>query len=148
MLCLGLPSKQWRQRSNQGLRSSAPSVLQLSSGQLNLQSPLGGTANLSGVGTKTTYLAGSVTGGMTCFQHSHSGFSVTSHCTQDGHFSIAVSRKVTSPPLLLNSVRLAFRNDHECTPVMATRTFALFWFPFNSCGTTRRVRTVDLWLCS
>ncbi|EFB13394.1 hypothetical protein PANDA_012889, partial [Ailuropoda melanoleuca] len=67
------------------------------------------------------------------------GNTVTSHCTQDGHFSIAVSRKVTSPPLLLNSVRLAFRNDHECTPVMATRTFALFWFPFNSCGTTRRI---------
>nr|XP_035945142.1 zona pellucida sperm-binding protein 4 isoform X1 [Halichoerus grypus] len=70
------------------------------------------------------------------------GNTVTSHCTQDGHFSIAVSRKVTSPPLLLNSVRLArlaFRNDHECTPVMATRTFALFWFSFNSCGTTRQI---------
>ncbi|XP_047559145.1 zona pellucida sperm-binding protein 4 [Lutra lutra] len=67
------------------------------------------------------------------------GNTVTSHCTQDGHFSIAVSRKATSPPLLLNSVRLAFRNDHECTPVMATHTFAIFWFPFNSCGTTRRI---------
>ncbi|XP_044092489.1 zona pellucida sperm-binding protein 4 [Neovison vison] len=67
------------------------------------------------------------------------GNTVTSHCTQDGHFSIAVSRKVTSPPLLLNSVRLAFRNDHECTPVMTTHTFATFWFPLNSCGTTRRI---------
>uniref|UniRef100_A0A8C0LII0 Zona pellucida sperm-binding protein 4 n=1 Tax=Canis lupus dingo TaxID=286419 RepID=A0A8C0LII0_CANLU len=67
------------------------------------------------------------------------GNTVTSHCTQDGYFYIAVSRNVTSPPLLLNSVRLAFRNDVECTPVMATHTFALFWFPFNSCGTTRRI---------
>ncbi|XP_059251783.1 zona pellucida sperm-binding protein 4 [Mustela nigripes] len=67
------------------------------------------------------------------------GNTVTSHCTQDGHFSIVVSRKVTSPPLLLNSVRLAFRNDHECTPVMTTHTFATFWFPLNSCGTTRRI---------
>ncbi|XP_032168635.1 zona pellucida sperm-binding protein 4 isoform X3 [Mustela erminea] len=67
------------------------------------------------------------------------GNTVTSHCTQDGHFSIVVSRKVTSPPLLLNSVRLAFRNDHECTPVMTTHTFVTFWFPLNSCGTTRRI---------
>ncbi|KAF0870431.1 ZP4 protein, partial [Crocuta crocuta] len=67
------------------------------------------------------------------------GNTVTSHCTQDGYFSIAVSRNVTSPPLLLNSVHLAFGNDHECHPVMATHAFALFLFPFNSCGTTRRI---------
>lgn len=65
---------------------------------------------------------------------------MTSHCTQDGYFSIAVSRNVTSPPLLLNSVHLAFGNDHECHPVMATHAFVLFLFPFNSCGTTRWVR--------
>ncbi|XP_030191307.1 zona pellucida sperm-binding protein 4 [Lynx canadensis] len=67
------------------------------------------------------------------------GNTVTSRCTQDGHFSIAVSRNVTSPPLLLNSLRLAFGKDHECNPVKATRAFALFFFPFNSCGTTRWV---------
>ncbi|XP_070470660.1 zona pellucida sperm-binding protein 4 isoform X2 [Equus przewalskii] len=67
------------------------------------------------------------------------GNTVTSRCTQDGHFSIAVSRNVTSPPLLLSSVHLAFRNDSECNPVMATHAFALFRFPFTSCGTTRRV---------
>ncbi|XP_032464727.1 zona pellucida sperm-binding protein 4 isoform X2 [Phocoena sinus] len=67
------------------------------------------------------------------------GNTVTARCTQDGHFSIAVSRNVTSPPLLLNSVHLAFRNDSECKPVMATHTFVLFQFPFTACGTTRWV---------
>ncbi|EPY74552.1 zona pellucida sperm-binding protein 4 precursor [Camelus ferus] len=66
------------------------------------------------------------------------GNTVTSHCTQDGHFSIAVSRNVTSPPLLLNSVHLAFRNDSECEPVMVTHTFVLFQFPVTACGTTKQ----------
>uniref|UniRef100_A0A673TK24 Zona pellucida sperm-binding protein 4 n=1 Tax=Suricata suricatta TaxID=37032 RepID=A0A673TK24_SURSU len=67
------------------------------------------------------------------------GNTVTSRCTQDGYFYIAVSRNVTSPPLLLNSVHLAFGNDHECNPVMTTHAFALFLFPFNSCGTKRQI---------
>ncbi|XP_016075203.1 PREDICTED: zona pellucida sperm-binding protein 4 [Miniopterus natalensis] len=65
------------------------------------------------------------------------GNTVTSHCTQDGHFSIAVALNVTSPPLLLNSVHMAFSNDSECDPVMTTQAFALFRFPFTACGTTR-----------
>ncbi|KFO34260.1 zona pellucida sperm-binding protein 4 [Fukomys damarensis] len=64
------------------------------------------------------------------------GNTVTSHCTQDGHFSIAVSRDAASPPLHLESVRLVFGNDSGCEPVMVTRTFVLFRFPFTSCGTT------------
>lgn len=72
------------------------------------------------------------------------GVPVTWHCTRDGHFSIAVARNVTSPPLLLNSVHLAFGNGSECKPVTATPAFALFRFPFTSCGTTRRVRTAGL----
>ncbi|KAI5937456.1 Zona pellucida sperm-binding protein 4 [Manis javanica] len=67
------------------------------------------------------------------------GNTVTSRCTQDGYFSVAVPRNVTSPPLLLNSVHLAFKNGRECSPVMATHSFALFRFPFTSCGTTRRI---------
>ena len=67
------------------------------------------------------------------------GSTVASHCTQDGHFSIAVSRNVTSPPLLLNSGHLAFRNDSECKPVMATHTLVLFRFPFTTCGTTKQI---------
>ncbi|XP_074229381.1 zona pellucida sperm-binding protein 4 isoform X1 [Camelus bactrianus] len=67
------------------------------------------------------------------------GNTVTSHCTQDGHFSIAVSRNMTSPPLLLNSVHLAFRNDSECEPVMVTHTSVLFQFPVTACGTTKQV---------
>ncbi|KAM9212064.1 zona pellucida sperm-binding protein 4 [Dugong dugon] len=67
------------------------------------------------------------------------GNTVTSHCSRDGQFSIAVSQNVTLPPLLLNSVRLVFGNDSECNPVMATRAFVLFQFPFTSCGTTRQI---------
>ncbi|XP_063116178.1 zona pellucida sperm-binding protein 4 [Cavia porcellus] len=64
------------------------------------------------------------------------GNTVTSHCSQEGHFSIAVSREVASPPLRLDSVRLVLGNDSGCEPVMVTRAFVLFKFPFTSCGTT------------
>nr|KAF6302654.1 zona pellucida glycoprotein 4 [Pipistrellus kuhlii] len=67
------------------------------------------------------------------------GNTVTSRCSRDGHFSVAVARNVTSPPLLLDSVRLALGNDSECRPLVATPAFALFRFPFTACGTTRRV---------
>ncbi|XP_011791140.1 PREDICTED: zona pellucida sperm-binding protein 4 [Colobus angolensis palliatus] len=67
------------------------------------------------------------------------GNTVTLRCTREGHFSIAVSQNVASPPLLLDSVRLALRNDSACNPVMATQAFVLFQFPFTSCGTTRRI---------
>ncbi|XP_057643924.1 zona pellucida sperm-binding protein 4 [Chionomys nivalis] len=67
------------------------------------------------------------------------GNTVTSQCTREGHFSIAVSRNVTSPPLRLDSLHLAFRSESGCDPVMATSTFVLFQFPFTSCGTTRRI---------
>lgn len=69
---------------------------------------------------------------------------MTSHCTQEGHFSIAVSQNSAWPPLRLDSVHLAFGNDSDCNPVVATRVFLLFQFPFTSCGTTRRVRTATL----
>lgn len=85
---------------------------------------------------------------MACLQHSPSVVSVTSRCTQDGHFSIVVSRNVTLPPLVLNSVHLAFKNDSDCNPVMATHAFVLFRFPFTSCGTTRWVRRAEPSLCS
>ncbi|CAH6809772.1 Zp4 [Phodopus roborovskii] len=67
------------------------------------------------------------------------GNTVTSQCTREGHFSIAVSRNVTSPPLNLDSLHLVIRSDSGCDPVMATPTFALFQFPFTSCGTTRQI---------
>ncbi|NP_758833.2 zona pellucida sperm-binding protein 4 precursor [Rattus norvegicus] len=68
------------------------------------------------------------------------GNTVTSHCTKEGHFSIAVSRDVTSPPLRLDSLRLGFRNiTTGCDPVMKTSTFVLFQFPLTSCGTTQRI---------
>ncbi|KAL1783918.1 zona pellucida sperm-binding protein 4, partial [Sigmodon hispidus] len=66
------------------------------------------------------------------------GNTVTSQCTREGRFSIAVSRNVTSPPLRLESLQLVFRSDRGCDPVMATPTFVLFQFSFTSCGTTKR----------
>nr|AYN07268.1 zona pellucida 4 [Mus pahari] len=67
------------------------------------------------------------------------GNTVTSRCTREGRFSIAVSRNATSPPLHLDSLRLVFRDNSACDPVMTTATFVLFQFPFTSCGTTRRI---------
>ncbi|XP_003800137.1 zona pellucida sperm-binding protein 4 [Otolemur garnettii] len=67
------------------------------------------------------------------------GNMVTLHCSQEGHFSIAVSRNVTSPPLLMGSVHLAFGNDSGCNPVVTTQNFVLFRIPFTSCGTIRQV---------
>ncbi|XP_010344182.2 zona pellucida sperm-binding protein 4 [Saimiri boliviensis] len=67
------------------------------------------------------------------------GNTVTLDCTREGHFSIAVSRNVASPPLLLDSVHLTFRNDSVCKPVIATQAFVLFRFPFTSCGTTKQI---------
>ncbi|XP_023556653.1 zona pellucida sperm-binding protein 4 [Octodon degus] len=71
------------------------------------------------------------------------GNTVTSHCSQEGHFSIAVSREVVSPPLRLDSVHLVLGNGSGCEPVMVTPAFILFQFPFTSCGTTSWV-TGDL----
>ncbi|XP_070257561.1 zona pellucida sperm-binding protein 4 [Myotis yumanensis] len=67
------------------------------------------------------------------------GNTVTSRCSRDGRFAVAVARNVTSPPLLLDSVRLALGNHSECRPAVATPAFALFRFPVTTCGTTRRV---------
>ncbi|VTJ86025.1 Hypothetical predicted protein [Marmota monax] len=67
------------------------------------------------------------------------GNTVTSQCTQEGHFSIAVSRNLASPPLRLDSVYLAFGNDSDCNPMTTTHAFVLFRFPFTSCGTTRQI---------
>ncbi|XP_066216993.1 zona pellucida sperm-binding protein 4 [Saccopteryx leptura] len=75
------------------------------------------------------------TSGSSCYY----GNTVTSRCSRDGHFCIAVARNVTLPPLLLSSVHLAFRNDSDCNPVTVTQAFALFRFPFSSCGTMRRI---------
>ncbi|XP_052013685.1 zona pellucida sperm-binding protein 4 [Apodemus sylvaticus] len=67
------------------------------------------------------------------------GNTVTSRCTREGRFSIAVSRNATSPPLRLDSLRLVYSNNTGCDPVMTTPTFVLFQFPFTSCGTTQRI---------
>ncbi|XP_042541836.1 zona pellucida sperm-binding protein 4 [Dipodomys spectabilis] len=67
------------------------------------------------------------------------GNQVTTHCSQEGGLSIALSRNVVSPPLRLDSVHLILRNESGCGPVVTTPNFVLFRFPFTSCGTIRRV---------
>ncbi|XP_034973282.1 zona pellucida sperm-binding protein 4-like [Zootoca vivipara] len=61
---------------------------------------------------------------------------VTAHCTPDGHFSIVLSRNVTSPPLRLDSVRLASGQGERCAPASRNNGFVFFQFPLSACGTT------------
>ncbi|KAK2543100.1 zona pellucida sperm-binding protein 4, partial [Columba livia] len=67
------------------------------------------------------------------------GNTVTAHCTADGRFSIAVSRDVTLPPLILNSVQLASGHSAGCVPVMKNSAFVVYQFPLSACGTTFQV---------
>nr|XP_028569898.1 zona pellucida sperm-binding protein 4-like [Podarcis muralis] len=61
---------------------------------------------------------------------------VTARCTPDGHFSIALSRHATRPPLRLGSVRLASGQGERCAPASRNNGFVFFQFPLSACGTT------------
>ncbi|XP_007659360.1 zona pellucida sperm-binding protein 4-like isoform X2 [Ornithorhynchus anatinus] len=61
---------------------------------------------------------------------------VTVHCTASGQFSIMISKEVTLPPLVLDSVHLSGNQTPECAPMVQNQAFTLFRFPFSSCGTT------------
>lgn len=65
---------------------------------------------------------------------------MTAHCTPDGQFSIAVSRDVTLPPVILDSVHLASGPSAGCTPVVKNSAFVVYQFPLSACGTTFQVR--------
>uniref|UniRef100_A0A8C3Q1S2 Zona pellucida sperm-binding protein 4 n=1 Tax=Chrysolophus pictus TaxID=9089 RepID=A0A8C3Q1S2_CHRPC len=67
------------------------------------------------------------------------GNTVTAHCTPDGQFSIAVSRDVTLPPVILDSVHLASGRSAGCVPVMKNNAFVVYQFPLSACGTTFQV---------
>ncbi|XP_009067717.1 PREDICTED: zona pellucida sperm-binding protein 4-like [Acanthisitta chloris] len=67
------------------------------------------------------------------------GNTVTAHCTPDGQFSIAVSRDVTLPPIVLDSVKLASGHSTGCAPVMKNNAFVVYQFPLSACGTTFQV---------
>ncbi|CAM4699198.1 unnamed protein product [Lepidochelys kempii] len=64
------------------------------------------------------------------------GNTVTAQCTPDGHFFLVVSRAVTLPPLILDSVHLANGHGAGCVPVGQNNAFVLFRFPLSACGTT------------
>uniref|UniRef100_A0A8C3S5P6 Zona pellucida sperm-binding protein 4 n=1 Tax=Chelydra serpentina TaxID=8475 RepID=A0A8C3S5P6_CHESE len=68
------------------------------------------------------------------------GNTVTAQCTPDGQFSIVVSRDVTLPPLILDSVLLASGSSAGCVPVVKNNAFVLFQFPLSACGTTFQVK--------
>ncbi|NWT42439.1 ZP4 protein, partial [Chroicocephalus maculipennis] len=67
------------------------------------------------------------------------GHTVTAHCTPGGQFSIAVSRDVTLPPIILDSVQLASGHSTDCVPVMKNNVFVVYRFPLSACGTTFQV---------
>ncbi|XP_053312069.1 zona pellucida sperm-binding protein 4-like [Spea bombifrons] len=67
------------------------------------------------------------------------GSAVTAFCTQDGQFSIAVSKGVTVPSLLVSSIRLAKTTGPECDSVNQNNVFRVFSFPISSCGTNFQV---------
>ena len=69
---------------------------------------------------------------------------MTVHCTPDGQFSIAISRDVTLPPLLLDSVQLAGGRSPGCVPVVKNGAFAVYQFPLSACGTALRVRAAAI----
>ncbi|KAM9379766.1 zona pellucida sperm-binding protein 4 [Phaethornis superciliosus] len=67
------------------------------------------------------------------------GSTVTARCTPEGQFSIAVSRDVTLPPIILGSLQLASGHQSGCLPAMTTNAFAVYQFPVSACGTTFQV---------
>ncbi|CAN8216438.1 unnamed protein product [Coccothraustes coccothraustes] len=61
-------------------------------------------------------------------------FGNTARCTPDGQLSIAVSRDVTLPPVVLDSVQLASGHSTGCVPVLTNNVFAAYQFPLSVCG--------------
>ncbi|NWU74542.1 ZP4 protein, partial [Onychorhynchus coronatus] len=67
------------------------------------------------------------------------GNTVTAHCTPDGQFSIVVSRDVTLPPIVLDSLQLASGHSTGCVPTVKNNAFVVYQFPLSACGTTFQV---------
>ncbi|XP_043910259.1 zona pellucida sperm-binding protein 4-like [Protopterus annectens] len=63
------------------------------------------------------------------------GNTVTVECTKDAYYLIVVSRNVTVPSLVLDSIHMAV-SDPGCLPERENADFLLFRVPFTSCGTT------------
>uniref|UniRef100_A0A452HTH4 Zona pellucida sperm-binding protein 4 n=1 Tax=Gopherus agassizii TaxID=38772 RepID=A0A452HTH4_9SAUR len=68
------------------------------------------------------------------------GDKVTTQCTPDGQFSVAISRDVTVPPLDLSSVHLVSAHSSRCAPVSRNAAFVVYRFPLSACGTTVQVK--------
>ncbi|XP_041658897.1 zona pellucida sperm-binding protein 4-like [Cheilinus undulatus] len=66
------------------------------------------------------------------------GKAVTVQCTRDGQFVVVVARDTTVPHIDVDSITLLETNDHSCTPVAYTSSFAIIQFPVTACGTTNK----------
>ncbi|XP_053561182.1 zona pellucida sperm-binding protein 4-like [Bombina bombina] len=67
------------------------------------------------------------------------GNQVTAQCSVDGQLTVAVSKDVTLPQLILSSVRFTRGQGSGCLPVKQNDAFLLFQFPLSDCGTQRKV---------
>ncbi|CAH2225459.1 Hypothetical predicted protein [Pelobates cultripes] len=67
------------------------------------------------------------------------GNKVTAQCTNDGIFSVAISKYVTLPNVDLGAVKLTRAIDTNCGPTTTTDSFLLFQFPLSACGTTSKL---------
>ncbi|XP_073440493.1 zona pellucida sperm-binding protein 4-like isoform X2 [Dendrobates tinctorius] len=67
------------------------------------------------------------------------GNKVTAQCTRDGMLSVAVSKDVTQPSLILTSIKFPRARGPECEPVAQNNAFLLYSFPLSACGTTQTV---------
>ncbi|XP_033904228.3 zona pellucida sperm-binding protein 4-like [Acipenser ruthenus] len=77
----------------------------------------------------------------TMFPACYYGNTVNVQCTRDGYMMTAISKAVTKPDLLLNSVSLIGGRNPPCAPVGRSASFLLFKFPLGACGT--RLRLAD-----
>ncbi|XP_075053935.1 zona pellucida sperm-binding protein 4-like [Mixophyes fleayi] len=69
------------------------------------------------------------------------GNKVTAQCTTDGKLTVAISKGVTLPTLILTSIKFPRARDPGCGPVAQNDAFLLFSFPLSDCGTTQTLDT-------
>ncbi|KAM4045291.1 zona pellucida sperm-binding protein 4-like [Anomaloglossus baeobatrachus] len=67
------------------------------------------------------------------------GDRVTVQCTRDGILSVAISKEITRPSLILSSVKFPRARGAECDPISQNNAFLFYRLPFSACGTTQTV---------
>ncbi|XP_036425392.1 zona pellucida glycoprotein 2, like 2 [Colossoma macropomum] len=67
------------------------------------------------------------------------GKGVTVQCTEDGQFVVVVARDATVPRISLESINMLEAAGEHCSAVDSNTEFAIYQFPFTSCGTRMEV---------